>query len=310
MNKPSMTAEACENTCVMTDDAYREEDYFDVPSDRAYVFKGFQFYTIDLKNTPGPRLEAILKECEVIEKACWVPQEHFAEYAKKKNFLTYIMKDGKIIAFQIASYWILGNDFIFDLDETMVMKDCRGNGLAFAISAVTCRTLYLRIFRMKHLKRMTFIGLTPNLRLVNVMDRVRHTIRLLDTSFNPSPNLMKIHDYVVEMKGTSLVHEDYPFFLKSVFPGSLKPADHTHRTSHRIKKMLPPGLDFNGRGDAFLFLSTFNKVRLWPIHVLLLLKSLGPRIIIDENLGLLSRKKHAHVKQYLKLDRKLNLAAE
>ncbi|HOO73534.1 MAG TPA: hypothetical protein PK926_17375 [Spirochaetota bacterium] len=282
------------------------EVYFDVPADKAYTFKGFNFYTIDIKNTPPARLDAIIKQCEAIEKACWIPQENFSEYAGNKNLLTYIMKDKKIIGFQIMSYWVLGHDFIFDLDETMILKEYRGNGLAFAVSAVSCRTCYLKVLITKHIKKMTFIGLTPNLRLVNIMDKMRHTIRLLDTTFKPSSNLLKIHDYVVEKKGASLVHEGYPFFLKSVFPGSLKASDHTHRTSERIKKMLPPGLDFNGRGDAFLFLASFGKFQMWIFHVALLLKSLGIRIFIDRKLGLLGREKIDHVNRYFSLDEKMN----
>ena len=282
------------------------EVYFDVPADKAYTFKGFNFYTIDINNTSSARLDAIIKQCEAIEKACWIPQENFSEYASKKNLLTYIMKDKKIIGFQIMSYWVLGQDFIFDLDETMILREYRGNGLAFAVSAVTCRTCYLKVLMTKHIKKMTFIGLTPNLRLVNIMDKMRHTIRFLDTTFNPSSNLLKIHDYVVEKKGVCLVHEGYPFFLRSVFPGSMKASDHTHRTSGRIKKMLPPGLDFNGRGDAFLFLASFGKFHMWLFHVALLLKSLGIRILIDRKLGLLGRGKTDHVNRCFAQDKKLN----
>jgi len=306
MNISADTTENLDTVDSSIDDALREKLYFDIPENKAYDFRGFKFYTIDVKNTPAPRLEAVIKKCEAIEKACWIPQENFSEYAKKKDLLTYIMKDGKIIGFQIASYWVLGQNFIFDLDETMVLKEYRGNGLAFAVSAVTCRTCYLKVLVTKHIKKMIFIGLTPNLRLVNVMDRMRHIIRLLDTTFNPSPNLMKIHDYILEKKDASLVEDSHPFFLKSVFPGSLKPCDHTHRTSERIKKMLPPGLDFNGRGDAFLLLASFGKYYMWPFHVALLLKSLGIRIVTDRKLGLLGKEKIDHVNRYFALDENLN----
>ena len=38
------------------------EVYFDVPADKAYTFKGFNFYTIDINNTSSPRLDAIIEQ--------------------------------------------------------------------------------------------------------------------------------------------------------------------------------------------------------------------------------------------------------
>ena len=277
----------------------------DEDSEVAYKYKGYRFFTVDINNTPRKKLAAILKECEAIEKSCWVAQENFFEYAKKRNLLTYAVYKGKAVAFQILSYWIVDDVFIFDLDETMVLKEHRGKKLAMTLSGVNCRTLILRVRKLKNIRKMTFMGLTPNLRLVNLLDRIRHFIHFLDSSFNPSEKLMKIHDYLIEAKGESLVNRDYPFFLNGVFPGSLKPVDHINRTSDRIRRILPPGLDFNNRGDAFLFLCLFDKVRILPVMVALLLKAMGPGIIFNKKLGLLSRSKYRHVYQYLFRDKTL-----
>lgn len=271
----------------------------DIYSDIVYTYKGFDLYTVDLKNTPHHKLDAIIKKCEAVEKACWDAQENFYQYAVKRDLLTYAVHHGEIIGFQISSYWIMDSYFIFDLDETMVLRKYRGNNLAMALSAVNCRTFYLKISKMKNIKKMTFISVTPNLKLINLLDRLRHIIRVLDNTFNPSPNLMKINQYIVEKKGATLVHPDYPFFLKGVFPGSLNPVDCSHNTSKRIEKMIPPGIDFHGRGDAFLFISCFGKLRLWPIMVVLLIKALGFGIFTNTNLGLLSRRKYKHVNKYL-----------
>jgi hypothetical protein len=158
---------------------------------------------------------------------------------------------------------------------------------------------------MKAIRKMTFIGLTPNLRLINLLDRIRYFIYFLDSAFNPSKKLLKIHDYLIREKGESLVHKDYPFYLENVFPGSLKPADHTQKTSRRIKKTLPPGLDFNGRGDAFFFLCLFDKLRILPVMVVLLLKAMGPGIIFNKNLGFFSKQKYKHVYKYFLNDKTL-----
>jgi len=277
----------------------------DDDSELVYKYKGYRYFTIDLQNTPQKKLNAVLKECERIEKSCWVAQENFFEYAKKRNLLTYAVHQGQVVAFQIVSYWTVDDVFIFDLDETMVIKQHRGKKLAMTLSGVNCRTLILRVRKLKNIRKMTFMGLTPNLRLVNLLDRLRHFIHFLDSSFNPSTKLMKIHDYLIEAKGESLVNRDYPFFLNGVFPGSLKPVDHINRTSDRIRRILPPGLDFNTRGDAFLFLCLFDKVRILPVMVALLLKAMGPGIIFNKKLGLISRSKYRHVYQYLFRDKTL-----
>lgn len=254
----------------------------------AFNFRGFRLYSINIKNTPVNELEVILNECEAVEKSCWDAQENFHDYAKKRDLLTYVVKNEKIVAFQIASYWIYNQYFIYDLDETMVIKECRGNSIALALSAVSCRSFYLKMSNMKEVNKMTFISLTPNIRLINLLDKLRFAIRFVDTSFNPSQNLLKIHDSVLERKGATLVHKDFPFFLKGIFPGSLKPMECSYKTSDRIKKILPPGLDLKSRGDAFLFLSCFSRMEIFPIMIVLLLKALGPKIIFNRKLGLIS----------------------
>lgn len=284
-----------------------EKIRLDVESEIVYSYKGFDYYTVDLKNTPNEKLTAVLEECELIEKSCWDAQENFIDYAKKRDLLTYAMHNGKMVGFQIASYWIMDNVFIFDLDETMVLKQFRGNGLAMTLSGINCRTFVIRIRKIKSIRKMTFVSLTPNMRLINLLDKIRYIVRFLDNTFNPSQRLMKIHDYLIENKGVVLVHQDYPFFLKNIFPGSLKPADHSDRTSQRIKKMIPPGLDFHGRGDAFLFLSCFDKVRLFPVMLVLMIQAMGFRVLFSKNIGLFSKNKYSHAYKYLALDKSIRI---
>jgi hypothetical protein len=282
----------------------KEVDRCEPPLEKYHTitYRGFNFHTIDIKHTPRAELEPVLKGCEVVEKACWKAQEDFFDYARKRDLLTYVEKNEKIVAFQIASYWIMDNYFIFDLDETMVMKECRGKNIAKALSVVNTRIFYLRMCRMKGLDKMVFMGLTPNMRLVNQLDRYRWVYRMLDNSFNASPDLLKIHDAFLEKKGAELVHPDYPFFLKSAFPGSLKPADCGQKTSKRVARILPPGLDFNYRGDAFLFFASFGKKSVWPILVAFLYIALGKEAFFNKKLGIFSRRKFEDIDLYLKLN--------
>ncbi|HRZ28944.1 MAG TPA: hypothetical protein P5346_17130 [Spirochaetota bacterium] len=276
----------------------------EVPLEKYHVlsYREFRLHTITIKYTPKNELDPILKGCEIVEKACWKAQEDFFEYAKKRDLLTYVEKDGKIVAFQIASYWIMDNYLIFDLDETMVLKECRGHSLARVLSMITGRTVCLMLSRMKGIDKMVFMGLTPNLRLVNVLDRYRFAYRMLDNSFNPSPELLKVHDAFLEKKGAELVHKDYPFFLKSAFPGSMKPADCGQKTSKRIEKILPPGLDFNFRGDAFLFFMAFGKLTVLPPLVIMMLLTFGLGALTNKKLGFFSRKKYEEIDRFLKLN--------
>jgi hypothetical protein len=282
-------------------DRGEEHEMLHNPQDMKYVYKGLKLYTINVKHTPKIRLNAILDECEAVEKSCWDAQEKFHNYAKDKDILSYAVHDGKIVAFQIASYWIIDNNFIFDLDETMVIKQFRGMNLAMALTGINTRTFYLRMCKMKHVNTMTFVGLTPNLKLINLLDKFRYIIQFIKTSFNPSPAIFKIRDSFLEKKGATLVHEDYPFFLKGVFPGSLKPSDGCKNASKRVKKMLPHGLDFNSRGDAYLFLACFHQITIFPIMLILIIKALGFKFLFNSSLGYFSRKKNIDVYKYLNL---------
>lgn len=267
----------------------------------SYNYRGFRFYTIDIKHTSEDELNFILKECETVEKACWNAQEDFFDYALKRDLLTYVEHEGKVVAFQIVSYWIMDNYFIFDLDETMVLKECRGNNMARALSMVNSRTFYLRMCKMKDINRMVFMGLTPNMGLINLLDKLRCLYQFLDNSFNPSENLLKIHDTYLVKKGAFLVHEDYPFFLKSMFPGSMERGKVNRKTSERVKKILPPGLDLNHRGDAFLFFASFSLIGVWPVMVLLMFISLGKGMLLNRKLGFLSWNKFDEAKKYIEL---------
>lgn len=268
----------------------------------SYNYRGFKFYTVDIKNTPEDELDLILKECDAVEKACWNPLEDFSVYARSRDILTYVEHNGKVVAFQIVSYWIMDNYLIFDLDETMVLKECRGNNMARALSMVNSRTVYLRLFKMKNINRIVFMGLTPNFGLIKLLDKMRCLYQFLDNSFKPSRNLMKVHDAYLERKGAFLVHEDYPFFLKSMFPGSLEKKEFRSKKSKRLEKILPPGLDLHHRGDAFLFFASFSKIGVWPIMVVIMFMSLGRGILFNRKLGFLGRNKYDDARNYLEMN--------
>jgi len=267
----------------------------------SYNYRGFKFYTVDVKHTPGDELDFIFKECEAVENACWTAQEKFYDYAVTRDLLTYAEYKGKIVAFQIVSYWIMDNYFIFDLDETMVLKECRGNSMARALSMVNSRTVYLRVLKMKNINRIVFMGLTPNMGMVNLLDKMRCLYQFLDNSFKPSENLLKIHDMYLERKGAFLVHEDYPFFLKGVFPGSMEKGGECGKSSKRVEEILPPGLDMHHRGDAFLFFASFSLISVWPIMVIIMFISLGNGILLNRKFGFLSWNKYNDARKYLEL---------
>ncbi len=296
-------------------DSYKEKffveeiDLTEIPLEKYHTLtlNGLRYHTIDIKHTPKKELERIARECEVVEKSCWKAQENFFDYMKLRDIMTYVEDKGKIIAFQISSYWTMDQYFVFDLDETMVMKEYRGRGMARILSAVSIRLFFLRCWKMKGIKKMVFMGLTPNARLIHTLEKYHFIYKFLDNTFEPSQNLIKLHDTYLEKKGASLVHKDYPFFLKSIFPGSQKPDDYEMRLSEKVKQMMPPGLDFRYRGDAFLFFAAFGKINVLPALAGLMFLSFGIKALFNKKLGLLGLKKNEDAKRYIERKEKASI---
>lgn len=277
-----------------------EVDLAQVPLEKYHhlTLKGLRFHTVNIKHIPRKELELIAAECEAVEKACWKAQEHFLEYVKHRDILTYVEDKGRIVAFQVASFWTMDRYFVFDLDETMVLKEYRGRSLARTLAIISSRYFYLRILKIKEIKRAVFMGLTPNTRLMYTLEKYKYVFKFIDNTFNPSPDLFKLHDTYIENKGASLVHKDYPFFLKSIYPGSQKPDDYAEKLSVKIKGMIPPNIDFRYRGDAFLFFASFSKLSAWLPLTFMMFVSFGLKALFAKKLGLLSIYKYSDFKKY------------
>ena len=108
---------------------------------------------------------------------------------------------------------------------------------------------------------------------------------------------MMIHDKFLFRKKLSLVHKDYPFVFKNMFPGSLSPFK-TKPFPEKLQKMIPEDADFFERGDAFAFMTIFSKYTCYMPLTMMMFRFFGKEFITNENIGLMKKK----VKISLKTD--------
>ena len=262
-------------------------EYYDIEHEPFYMITspaGYKYYQIDIRNVEIERLQKIIDACEAVERACWDAQEPFHNYFKERDLLTYIVKDGQLIAFQLLSYWTFERYVAFGFDETMVLKEHRGYNLGFALCTVSARTLYL-IFSKKKGAKFTFLSITPNPGVMLGYFRYRYLLSIMVNTFKPSPDLMKIHDKYLEKKNHSLVHKDYPFIIKNMFPGSLS-SFKTKPFPPKLKKMIPDDANFFERGDAFAFMAIFSKYTCWPGITLMMFRFFGKEYVTNKNMGI------------------------
>lgn len=263
-------------------------EYYDIEHEPFFTIEnksGYKYYQVDIKNVDLERLEKIIRACEEVEKASWGAQESFYNYFIERDLLTYIVKDGEVIGFQLLSCWVIDRYVAFGFDETMVLKEHRGHNLGFALCTVSARTLYL-IFSKKKNAKFTFLSITPNPGVIQGYFNYRYLFNFfMRNPFNPSDDLMMIHDKFLFRKKLSLVHKDYPFVIKNMFPGSLSPFE-TKPFSGKLQEMIPEGVDFFERGDAFAFMAIFSKFTCWPGITTMMFRFFGREYIRNEHLGL------------------------
>ncbi|MBU0992063.1 MAG: hypothetical protein KJ737_06175 [Proteobacteria bacterium] len=269
-----------------------EKEQYDIEYDGFFTIKnrqGFKFYTVDIKNTDISRLKKIVGACEKVENACWTAQENFYSYFNERDMITYIVKDGKVVGFQLLSHWVIDRYVVFGLDETMVLKEYRGNRLGLTLCVLSARSIFT-IFSKKKKAKFVFLSITPNPRVMIGFYKYKTLFKIMQNSFKPSESLMMIHDKLLFRKKATLVNRDYPFFFKNMFPGSLGSFE-MNDFPKPIRKMVPPEISFFERGDAFIFMAIFSKLTCWvPLTVMMLLR-FGRKCFFNENLGFFRKNK-------------------
>ncbi len=249
--------------------------------------KGFKYYRVDIKHTDFSKLKKIIEECKNIENKNWNAQSDFYEYIMERDLLIYILKDNKIAGFFLLSYWVSDRYIVFGFDEAIVKKVYRGVNLALAMCGLASRTLYLKFSKQKQKFKYVMQILTPNISVINGIYKYRFLFATMEAStFKPDKNLMKIHDKLLLREKTTLVNKDYSFFFENIFPGSIKKTDKKIKCPEKLKKMIPPEVDFIKRGDSFAFLASFSMLTCLPGITTLMFKCFGKKYLTNNNIGI------------------------
>lgn len=266
-------------------------EYYDIEHEPFFTISspsGYKYYQVAIKDAEAEKLQKIMDACEAVEKACWHAQEEFRKYFKERDLLSYIVKDGKLIGFQLLSCWISEPYVAFGFDETMVLKEYSRANLGLALCTIAARALYL-FFCKKKGARFTFLSISPNPGVILGYYNYRFLFSIMDNPFRLSADLMAFHDRFLSRNKLSLVHKDYPFVIKNMFPGSLNPFV-TEPFPEKLKRMIPDDANFFDRGDAFAFIGLFSKYTCWPPITFMMFRFFGMKYITNPNVGILKKK--------------------
>jgi len=255
--------------------------------------KGYNYYVIDLKLVDWNKIWNIIKACEAVENECWKAQENFFDYLKKCDVLSYTEKDGRIIAFDAVTLLCSGTTCIYSNDETMVLKAFRGKDIARKLVMATCEWYLTKTEYLKGIKHVIFLSISANPRVVNGYFKNSYTRILFDCSFKPSKQLIALKEEYCRKHNIALVHKDYPFCLKNLFPGSnnFDCNDPRFQFSREVKANMPPDFDHMVRGDAFAFMLKVSKASARTVVLLFMLFDFGKDYLSRKGVGLFSSRK-------------------
>ncbi len=217
--------------------------------------KGFDYHLIEIRTIDLTKPHPIIEQCNALEQESWNPQEDFLEYVAKRDLLAYVTFEGRVVGFLVVTLWLSGDYGVVSVDEAMVSKGQRGNGLALKLVWFLSHLLAVRFLGNNAIKRAVMLGLTVSPVAIQATYRYRWIFR--NNSFKPNAQLTDIAWHYLNKYGYEPLDPSRPWFVKAAFPGSSnwKP---TLRKG-RDKDILPPDFDGHERGDAFLFMGTVSR---------------------------------------------------
>ena len=223
--------------------------------------KDVNYYIVDIKKTDINAIKNIISGCAAVEAECWNPQEDFYDYIKKCDLLSYAVANNQIIGFDAATLFYHGSICLFSNDETMVCKAYRNRNIARNM-VFASMWWFLKNKSFKNIKHFAFMSVSGNPRIVNGYYKHSYIKFLFDCSFKASHELIEFMDAFREKYKLSLVHKDYPFCLKNIFPGSniFDPTNKRFQFLDVVKKSMPEEFDHLIRGDAFAFLVKISNI--------------------------------------------------
>jgi hypothetical protein len=264
--------------------------------------KGFSYYAIDLTKTDIKKVEKIIKSCEECEADTWQAQEDFFDYIKRSEILMYIEKDGTVVGFNLVSLLFYGEYCIYSIDEAMVRKKYQGKNLARNVVILTIRWFLANSSKAKQVKKICPLSISANPKVVNNYYKNKYITNVFDNSFNASQGLANLLREYMKKNSLSLVHEDYPFCIKNLFPGSncFDPGDKRFQFCDEVKKRMPADFDHIDRGDAFAWLVVVSAPSFWLVNFILMHVIYGPRFWFNRKVGLFRKKTSDFTKAVVK----------
>ncbi len=254
-------------------------------------YKNFEFHALDLSKIDYDESFEIIRECEEVERECWNAQEDFFEYASKCNFLFYVKDENRIAGFLLVSLHYIDDSCMFIIDECMVRKGYQGQKIAKRLGIFAFRIFSVWIAWPNRIKKFIAVSISCNPKVVSDYFR-SWTARMLDNSFRPSEELIKIYLSYIETNSLLPVESGNPFVLKNTFPGSnrFKKDDPLYQFDERLKEWLPDEMDHYERGDAVAFLVRFSSKIFWIISTAFFCKYFGLQAFVNFHVGIMRKK--------------------
>lgn len=250
--------------------------------------KGVNYYIVDLRQTNMNTIMDIIDGCAAVEKKCWKAQEDFHAYIRKCDVLNYAVINGRIVGFDAISLFYNGTTCLFSNDETMVVKEFSNRNIARNLVFTTMRWL-LKTTTFESVKHFVFMSISGNPRIVNGYYQNSYLIKILfDCSFDASDELVKLMDAYRQKYKIALVHKDYPFSLKNIFPGSntFDPTEKRYQFLEEVKMYMPKDFDHMKRGDSFAFLVKISKFSARILVFILMVSAFGKIFLSSNKIGL------------------------
>lgn len=251
--------------------------------------KGINYYIVNLKKTDINTIMDVIEGCEAVESECWNAQEDFYNYIQKCDFLSYAVVNDRIIGFDVITIFHHGAICLISNDETMVLKEFCNRNIAGSLVFVTIRW-FLKATDIKDVKNFVFMSISSNPRIVNGYYKHRYIQKLFDCSFKASDELVDLMDAYCKEYKIKLVHKDYPFCLKNIFPGSntFDPTEKRFQFLDEVKLHMPKDFDHMKRGDAFAFLVKTSRIFGCLLIFFLMFHSFGKKFFFRKHIGLFS----------------------
>jgi len=176
-----------------------------------------------------------------------------------------------------------------------VLRAFQGNNIARNVVAIAIWWFYKKIELDSQVRKMVLVSISANPKVVNNYYKNWYITRLLDNSFFPSEDLVRVHHGYLHRYNFILVDSRYPFCIRNLFPGSqsLDWSDARYQFLDKVKKRIPEAFDHKVRGDAWAFMAVANLSLAFMFIRIATLIFYGREALFNGKIGLLKSRKRS-----------------